>query len=100
MRWVVVFFAVVLAAAAGLLIGYVQWGRPAAEVGRVEQRLQETSAESATLRQQKQQLEQQLQEVSKAQERLAQENEVLRKERTTEQILSGKSGELPELPPK
>jgi len=100
MRWVAVVLGLLFAAGAGLLVGYARWGRPAAEVGRVEQRLQETSKEAATLRQQKQDLDRQLEQVTKEQERLAQENEILRKQRTTEQILSGQSGELPTLPPK
>jgi len=38
--------------------------------------------------------------VSKEQERLAQENELLRKQETTQRLLTGQGGELPERPPK
>jgi hypothetical protein len=50
------------------------------------------------LREEKQELQQRLEQLSKEQERLAQENEILRKQQTTEQLLTGKGGELPAHP--
>ena len=100
MRGLAIAVAVLLAAGAGLLAGYSLWGRPVAPTGRVEPRVQAESSELTILRQQKEELEQRLQQVNKEQERLAQENEILRKEHTTEQLLSGQGGELPARPPK
>lgn len=100
MRAVAIVLGILIAAGVGLMIGYARWGHPAAEVSRVEQQLQEASNEAAALREQRHDLEQRLEQVTKEQERLAQENEILRKQRTTEQILSGQGGELPTLPPK
>src|SRR5262245_36146991 len=99
-RWVAVVCAVVAAAAIGFLAGYVRWGGPAAQVQRAQQRMQEMDTEATTLRQQKRELEDRVDQISKEQERLARENEVLRKEHTTEQLLTGQGGELPAKPPK
>ena len=99
-RWVVIIFAVLLAAGAGLLTGYSRWGKQAARVEQVEQRLVTSGSELATVREQNQQLEQRLEQVNKEQERLAQENEILRKQRATESVLGGPAGELPAQPPK
>lgn len=92
--------AILLAAAAGLLIGYSRWGKQATRVEQVEQRLVTTDSELATMREQNQQLEQRLEQVNKEQERLAQENEILRQQRATESVLGGPAGELPAQPPK
>jgi hypothetical protein len=100
MRWAITVVAVVLAVAAGILVGYVRWGTEGTHVERVEQHLESTKSEAATLRSANEQLEQRLQQVTKEQERLAQENEILRKQQTTERLLGGSGGELPELPPK
>lgn len=99
-RWIVIIALILLAAAAGFLAGYARWGKEAAQVEQVEQRLEVTHSEVTTLDNQKQDLEQRLQEVTKEQQRLAQENEILRKQQTTEQLVTGKGGELPALPPK
>jgi uncharacterized protein HemX len=99
-RWIAVIVAVVIAAAVGLVTGYIRWGTQATHVERVQQRLQATEAEAAALRDQKRQLEEQVEQVTKEQERLAQENETLRKEYTTQQLLTGRGGELPARPPK
>jgi TolA-binding protein len=99
-RGVAITLFILLAAAAGFFAGYARWGKEAAQVQQVEQRLETTHSEVTTLRDQKQDLEQRLQQVTKEQERLAQENEVLRKQQTTEQLVTGKGGELPALPPK
>jgi uncharacterized protein HemX len=96
-RWIATILACLLAAGAGLFIGYSHWGQQAA---RVEQRLTATSSELTNVREQKQQLEQRLEAISKEQERLAQENEILRKQRATESVLGGTGGELPAQPPK
>src|SRR5947207_434379 len=100
MRWVITAVVVLLAAGAGVLIGYLQWGRHATHIERVEQRLESTGTEAATLRSQNRELEQRLEQVTKEQERLAQENEILHKQVTTERLLGGAGGPLPELPPK
>ncbi len=99
-RWVAITLFILLAAAAGFFAGYARWGKDAAHVQQVEQRLETTHSEVTTLHDQKQELEQRLQAVTKEQERLAQENEILRKQQTTEQVVTGKGGELPALPPK
>ncbi|MFI5364695.1 MAG: hypothetical protein ACHQ4J_03645 [Candidatus Binatia bacterium] len=99
-RWVAIITLALLAAAAGFFAGYARWGKQAAQVEQVEQRLEATHSEVTTLHDQKQDLEQRLLEVTKEQERLAQENEILRKQQTTEQLVTGKGGELPALPPK
>jgi len=100
MRLVVTVVTVLLAAAAGLFLGYVRWGRDVTHGERVEQRLESTASEASTLRTEKAELEQRLQQITKEQERLAQENEILRKQYTTERLLGAQGGALPELPPK
>ena len=100
MRWVVTVVAVLLAAAAGLFVGYARWGKDVTKGARVERRLESTKSEAATLRTENQQLEQRVEQLTKEQERLAQENEILRKQQTTERLLGGSGGPLPELPPK
>jgi TolA-binding protein len=99
-RWLLAFAAIVLGAAAGVIVGYWQWGTQTAHVERVEQRLAAVKSEAANEHAQAEQLEQRLQQVLKEQERLAQENEILRKQQTTERLLGGAPGELPALPPK
>ncbi len=99
-RWIAIFCGVLLAAGLGLWVGYVRWGKQAAQVERVEQRLQTLTSEATSLRDQKQDLEQRLEQISKEQERLARENDILRQQRTTEQLVTGQGGELPALPPK
>jgi uncharacterized protein HemX len=99
-RWIAVMVAVAMAAGVGLLAGYIRWGTQAVQVQRVQQRLEATDAEAAALRDQKRQLEEKVEQVTKEQDRLAQENETLRKEYTTQQLLTGQGGELPARPPK
>jgi len=99
-RWLITLLAVGLAAGAGLFGGYVLWGSRAVDASRAEQRLQDAGAELTNVRQQNADLDQRLQQVSKEQERLAQENEILRKHVTTDQLTTGHGGELPSLPPK
>jgi len=98
-RWAAVILAVLAAAGAGLLAGYVHWGLPRAPVESVEPRRRSDDIELEALRAQNRQLQSQLQQVTREQERLAQENELLRKQRATEQLLAT-PGELPVLPPK
>jgi uncharacterized membrane-anchored protein YhcB (DUF1043 family) len=97
-RWVVTIVGILLAAAAGYVIGYLRFHAQSAQTQRVESRLDETKSELTNLQEQKQELQQRLEQVSKEQERLAQENEILRKQQTTEELLSGKRGELPAQP--
>ena len=99
-RWFAIVFTVLVAAGAGLFAGYTLWGSRAMQLGGIEQRLRATGAELTSIRQQKDDAEQRLQQVTKEQERLAQENEILRKQETTGQLLGGRGGELPSLPPK
>ena len=96
-RWVVT-IAILLAAAAGYVAGYLRFHGESTQTHRVESRLEETKSELSSLREEKQDLQQRLEQVSKEQERLAHENEILRKEQTTEQLLTGKGGELPAQP--
>ena len=100
MRWAILIVGILVAAIAGLLVGYARWGTVAARSTRVEQQLHATESEATALRTQNQDLAQRLDQVTKEQQRLAQENEILRKQDTTERLLSGQKGELPELPPK
>jgi TolA-binding protein len=97
-RWVAIVAAILLAAAAGYLVGTVRSGRQSVQTQRVESRLEETKSDLTTLREQKQELQDRLEQVTKEQERLAQENEILRKQQTTDQLLTGKGGELPAQP--
>jgi uncharacterized protein HemX len=99
-RWIAAIVAVVIAAGIGLLAGYIRWGAQVAQVERLQQRLEAADAEATALRNQKGQLEQRVEQVTKEQERLGQENETLRKEYTTQQLLTGQGGELPARPPK
>jgi|ERR1700687_55693 len=99
-RLVATILGIVLAAGTGLLVGYLQWGKQVTQAERVEQRLQSTASELTSLRDQKQQLEQRVDQLSKEEQRLAQENEILRKQQSTERLLGGQGGELPALPPK
>jgi len=99
-RWIAVIVAVAIAAGVGLLAGYIRWGAQATQAERLQQRLEASGAETAALRDQKQRLEERVEQVTKEQERLAQENEALRKEYTTQQLLTGQGGELPARPPK
>lgn len=97
-RWLAIIAGILLAAAAGYLVGSSRSGRQSVQTQRVESRLEETKSELTSVREQKQDLEDRLQQVTKEQERLAQENEILRKQATTEQLLTGKGGELPAQP--
>ena len=99
-RWIIAIVAVAIAAAIGVLVGYVRWGTQAAHVERLQQQLEVTGSEATALREQKRDLEQRVEQVTKEQERLAQENEALRKEETKQQLLTGQGGELPARPPK
>lgn len=99
-RWLVTIVGIILAAAAGYLVGHRRVGTQPAPAQRLETRLEETRSELTTLREQKQDLQQRLEQITKEQERLAHENEILRKQETTERLLSGQGGELPERPPK
>jgi uncharacterized protein HemX len=95
-RLVVTLAAVMIALAVGFYAGYVWWPRehmPAVPAAA-------TQTELESLQQQKRDLEQRLEQVTKEQERLAEENEILHKQRTTDQLLGGPGGALPELPPK
>lgn len=100
MRWFIVALVVALALAAGFLGGYVRWGHSAREGQRAERELGASAAELSALRAKQHTLEQQLEEVDKEQQRLAQENEILRQQLTSERVGTGHGGQLPALPPK
>jgi TolA-binding protein len=97
-RWVATIAGILLAAAAGYFVAYFRLHGQATVTQRVESRLEETKSELSSVRQDKQDLQQRLEQVTKEQERLAQENEILRKQQITEQLLTGKGGELPAQP--
>lgn len=97
-RWVAIIICVLLAGVAGYVLGHLRPSNQPTATQRVETRLEETKSEVSTLREQKQDLEERLEQVTKEQERLAHENEVLRKQQTTEQLLTGRGGELPAQP--
>ena len=99
-RWVATIVAVLIAAGAGLLAGYVRWGTERVPlVQSAEPQRSTTESELDTLRTHNGELQARLEQVTREQERLAQENEILRKQQATEHVL-GTPGELPVLPPK
>ena len=98
-RWVTVIAGVLLGAAAGFVVAYSRWGKSAAQVEQVERQLQTTKSELNDVQAEKRQLEQRLQQVQKEQERLAQENDILHRQHTTDELI-GPGGALPERPPK
>ena len=100
LRWVATVLGVALAAGIGLVAGYLRWGREVVEVERVERRAETAASEADLLRGQKDELQQRLDTVSREQERLAHENEILRRQRVTEEVLGTPRITLPELPPK
>ena len=81
------------------MAGYVRWSAPRPFTESLEPQRSSSDAEVAALRAQNRELQTRLEQVTREQERLAQENEVLRKQQATEQLL-GTPGELPALPPK
>jgi len=97
-RRVAIMAGILLAAAAGYLVGYVRFHPQSTLTQRVESRLQETKSELSSWREEKQELQQRIEQLSKEEERLAQENEILRKQQTADQLLTGKGGELPAHP--
>ena len=96
-RWATVILAILVAAAAGYFVGHVRSSAPP-QVQRIESRLEAAQGDATTLRQEKQKLQERSDQVTKEQERLAQENEILRKQQVTDQILTGRGGELPAQP--
>lgn len=100
LRWLSVLGAIIAAAGVGLVAGYLRWGRPPALIQQPPARLSAPGADEAVTQREKQALEQRLQQVLKEQERLARENELLRQQRATEQLLGGTPRPLPDLPPK
>lgn len=99
-RWIAVIVMVGLAAGVGFLSGYLYRNTAATRSELPQQQGTTTESEVSALRDQNRQLEERVQQVTKEQERLAQENEALRKEQTTHQLLTGQGGELPARPPK
>ena len=99
-RWIVIVGAVAAAAAVGFLAGYLHWATQVNQVLQLRRQAQASDSEAAALRNEKQQLEERIDQITKEQERLAQQNETLRKERTTQQLLTGQEGDLPARPPK
>ena len=99
-RWLATIVGIILAAAAGYIVGHRRSSSQPASAQHLETRLEEARSELTNVREQKQELQQRLEQVTKEQERLAQENEILRKQQTTDRLLSGQGGELPERPPK
>jgi len=97
-RWIAIVAGILLAAGAGYLVGSRGAGSQSPQAQRFESRLQETRSELAELREQKQELQERLDQVTKEQERLAQENEILRKREVTDELLTGRGGELPAQP--
>lgn len=97
-RWAAIILGILLAAVGGYVAGHLRPGAPSPQTQRIESRLAETKSEVTTLREEKQALQERLEQVTKEQERLAHENEILRKQEVTDQILTGRGGELPALP--
>jgi hypothetical protein len=101
LRWLGLLGAVLAAAGAGLVAGYLRWGRAPLTSPPPPARASAAAAEGAATQREKDALEQRLQQVLKEQERLARENELLRQQRNTEQLVGGGTAKpLPELPPK
>lgn len=104
-RWLAALLAVVFAAAAGVGGGYFLWGRRAERLRQAETRLRGVESEVATLQAAKRDLEGRVQQLTKEEERLAAENELLRRDQTTQQLQSEPAGPgtprpSPTLPPK
>jgi TolA-binding protein len=97
-RWIATVASILLAAAAGYIVGSRRPGGQSTQAQRFESRIEETRAELTDLREQKQDLQERLNQITKEQERLAQENEILRKREVTEELLNGRGGELPAQP--
>ncbi len=103
-RWLVALMAVAVAGAAGLAVGFWLWGQSAQRLPSVESRAESLQREVSVLEAKGQDLERRVEQITREQERLAQENALLRTQRTTEQLLSeqsaGQPTPLPTLPPK
>lgn len=100
MRWIFIIIAVAAAAGAGFFVGYLHRAGETTHAEQPQRRVQMEDAATAALRTEKRELEERIEQIAKEQERLAQENEVLRKEQTKQQLLTGEGGNLPVLPPK
>ncbi len=100
LRWLGFLGAMVAAAGAGLVGGYLRWGRSPTTIQPPPGRVGAPALGDAAAQREKDALEQRLQQVLKEQERLARENELLRQQRVTQQLLGGTPGPLPDLPPK
>lgn len=99
-RWIVTAVVIILAAGAGYLVGRQRSMQPAASAPQSGQRLEETVAELTRAREENHELQTRLEQLTREQERLAQENEILRKQETTERLTAEPGGELPARPPK
>jgi uncharacterized membrane-anchored protein YhcB (DUF1043 family) len=99
-RWVATLLGIILAGAVGYFVGHLAPAEKQEQTTQVETRLEDTMAELAKLRDDNRELQQRFDQVTKEQERLAQENEILRKQQTTERLTTEQGGELPARPPK
>jgi TolA-binding protein len=99
-RWIATIVGVALAALAGYLVGK-QAPTESLPLEQISTRGSESvTSELRALREDNRQLQQRLDQLTREQERLAQENEILRKQQTTDRLLGGSGGELPAHPPK
>jgi uncharacterized protein HemX len=102
-RWLATFGGVAIGAVLSAATGYWLWGRDVARLPQIDLRLQTLQAEMTELRQAKLTLEQRVGQITKEQERLAQENDLLRTQCTSERLLSESTRDRdspPPLPPK
>jgi proteasome assembly chaperone (PAC2) family protein len=87
---------------AGIAVGYWLWGQAAHRLPAADEHAHALERDLDALQTKAKDMEQRVDQVSREEERLAQENAILRTERTTEQLLGGQGagGPTPTLPPK
>jgi gas vesicle protein len=95
-RWITSFIGVAVGIIVGVVAALVLAPRlrmaAIGETGSVGSRIQSLESELAALARTNHDLEQRLAQVGREQERLAQENALLRTQRTTELLLQGQTG--------
>ena len=95
LRWFAITLAFVAAVGVGLLLGHARWGRPSTPVEQTIKRSALDASEAAPLRAENQQLRERVESLTKEQERLAQQNDILRQQQATQEVLGGSGHELP-----
>ncbi len=100
-RLLLVIIGLAAGVAGGVTAGFWLWGRDAAKVPGLDQRLQALQSDTQALERQRGELAERIEQISKEQERLARENEMLREQRVKDQLTGDTVGDAPlVLPPK